>query len=310
MNSLQFKIIENKEEAKNIWEIFSPHQTIDDEWDFRDLWTKELNLPFHFIVGYDGDQPVGLLPLQLNTLKGLSPRLLEMDKPYLEFFAGIDTDDNRVFVLPGYEQYIPEFLKQINSPAVLTSLKEQINVHGNESVHYLDRFELDLSKFSDFETFLKTNLDGVSRQRLINRINKIERNYTVEVKEGTREDLEKLFQFSIDRFGERSSFHMLQRQQVYREFLKRFSVDLFTVTLNGETKAVSFCIMHNGSYISLNIGYDYSIRDISKFLVVTQIQRAMQKGCKRFDAGQGDNGWKEHFHLTKIPQYKLIISNA
>jgi hypothetical protein len=307
MSQLTFKIVSDPLQAKTLWERFSPHKTIDDEWEFRKTYTNDLDLPFHFIVGFENDTPVGLLALQLNTLKGLSPKLLQMTTPYLEFFSGIDTDDNGIFLLPGYEDRVSEFLDQVDRPAVLSSLKEPYTYNGKEAEHYLDRYELDLTKFNDFDDFLQKNFDGISRQRLINRINKIHKTYTVEIKDAKPEDIDLLFTFSITRFGERSSFNMPQRQRIYMDLLKNFDVDLFTIHLNGEPKAIAFCLMHKDSYISVNIGYDYSIRDLSKLLVVTQMRRAMEKGFKRFDAGQGDNGWKEHFHFEKVPQYKLVL---
>lgn len=307
---IRFSIIENQDEAKQLWERFSPHKTIDDDWEFRSTWIENLNFPFHFIVGFDGDKVIGLLPLQLNTGKGLGPKLLDMHEAYLEFFAGIDTDDNDVFLVPGYEQYKNDFFKQITTPAVLTSLKEPYEINDTKAEYYLDRFELDMTQFSDFENFMQKNFDGVSRQRLINRTNKLKRDYHVEIKEASENELSLLFQFSIDRFGERSSFTMPQRREVFTALAKRFPVDLFTITLNGEPKAISFSFVYNGSYTTLNIGYDYAIRDISKLLVVTQLKRAMEKGCSRFDAGQGDNGWKSHFNLKKIPQYKLVLNGS
>ncbi len=308
MSSLTFKVVCEAREAKSLWEEFSPHLTIDDEWEFRNIFTSDLNLPFYFLVGFDGDKAIGLLPLQLNTLKGLSPKLLAMSQPYLEFFSGIDTDDNRIFLLSGYENRAPEFLAELDKPTILSSLREPYSFNDVTSTHYLDRYELDLTQFNNFDDFLQKNFDGISRQRLINRLNKISKTYIVEIKDAQPEDVELLFKFSITRFGEKSSFTMPQRQRIYHDLLKKFPIDLFTINLNDEPKAISFCIMHNDTYITLNIGYDYDIRDISKLLVVTQIQRAMEKGFKRFDAGQGDNGWKEHFHLKKIPQYKLSLN--
>jgi hypothetical protein len=308
MSRLLFKVIEDPAEAKVFWDLFSPKKTIDDEWDFRDIWTKSYNFPFHFIVEFDGEKPVGLLPLQRNTLKGLSPKLLAMDVPFLEFFAGLDTDNNRVFINKEYENCIPQFLQEIKEPTVLSSLKEPCLVDGKEAEHYLYRYELDLVKLPTFESFMQTNLDGVSRQRLINRLNKIDKTYKAEIRDGGKEDLERMFQLSIERFGERSSFNMPDRQQIYRELLERFDVDLMTIVLDNEVKAVSFAIVHNGTYTTINVGYDYDVRDLSKLLVVTQIKRAMDKKSTVFDAGQGDNGWKEHFNLTKIPQYKLVLN--
>ncbi|CAN5161374.1 hypothetical protein BH11PAT1_BH11PAT1_5760 [soil metagenome] len=308
MGDVTFQTITDKEKAREIWKVFSPHKTIDDEFAFRDTWTEDLSFPFHFIVGYDQERPIGLLALQQNTIKGLGPKLLQMETSFLEFFAGIDTDDNGVYILPGYKTVIPQFYAQITSAAVLTSLKEQVKVGEREAIHYLDRYELDLTEFANFEDILQKNLDGKSRQRLINRTNRIEKSYLVEVKKATVEDLPTLFNFSIERFGERSSFHMKDRQKIYYDLFSRFTVDLFLILLDDAPKAISFGIVHNQIYTTVNIGYDYLVRDLSKYLVVTQLKRALTLGCQTFDAGQGDNGWKEHFNLRKIPQYKLALN--
>lgn len=307
MKSLTFKIITDPKEAKEMWEKLSPHKTLDDEWDFRDIWTNELHFPFHFIVGYDGDKVVGLLPLQVNTGKGLAAKHFDRSEPFLEFFGGIDIDDTRVWTVPGYEDTVVDFLKQIHSPAILSYLRDPYIVDENKASLYVDRFELDLQQYQNIQEFMQKNFDGKSRQRLINRLNKLRKTYDITITDGKEADLELLYKLSIERFGERSSFNLQQRRNVFKNFLKRFTVDLFIIKLNGESKATSYSILFNNTYTTMSIGYDAAIRDLSKLLIVTQIQRALEKGCTTFDAGKGDNGWKSHFNLKRIPQYKLNI---
>ena len=100
---------------------------------------------------------------------------------------------------------------------------------------------------------------------------------------------------------------MEHRRQLFRDLLNLYNADLFTIFIDDEPKAVSFSLMHKGVYSGLNSGYDYSVRDLGKFVFITKIQRAIELGCDVFDAGKNDNGWKEHFHLQKIPQYKLSL---
>ncbi len=97
MKSLTFKTISNKKDACILWDIFSPKKTLDDEWDFRYTFYKYLKFPLRFIVGFDNGKPIGLLPLQLNTNKGVSQKKFEAREPFLEFFGGIDTGDNKIF---------------------------------------------------------------------------------------------------------------------------------------------------------------------------------------------------------------------
>lgn len=309
MKYIEFKIVKDKTEAKKFWDLFSPHISIDDEWNFRYIWGKYLDLPLHFIVGFDNNKPIGLLALQKNHLKGLGPKLLEMDKPFLEFFGGVDTDDNKVFLAPGYEEDALQFLEQIHEPAILTSLSQQYSVGKTVSTFYLDRFMVDLNGITDINSYIDLHLSGKIRKNVKHELrrNKME-GYKVKIQNGDKNDLDLLFQFSINRFGEQSSFHMEYRRKAYREFFDYFNVDIFKVILNGDVKAIVYGIIHNNTYTGINIGYDYDIPNFGKFLFTSTIPRAVGLECKIYDVGQGDNGWKSRLHISQIPQYKLSLN--
>lgn len=308
MSNLHFTVVQNPDEARKLWEAFSPHETIDDEWDFRDLWTKELELPFYFITGYDGTEAVGLLPLQLNTHKGLGPKLLQREDHYLEFFGGVDTDNNRVLLKPGYEHCVPDFLHQINQAAVLTDLAEAYCFNGQQAVRQTDKYELDLTGITSFDAYLDRYFQGKNKGKLKNKIRYMYKTNDITIKNGDESELELLFAFSKEKHGENSSFHMEYRQRVYRNLLQRYKADLITILVGGKTKAVAYCIPYKNTYLLLNVGYDHELRDIGKLLVQAQIERAIQLGCIVYDAGKGDNGWKERFHFSKRPQYKLVLN--
>ncbi len=307
MNTLKFNVITDLAEAKTMWELFSPQNTIDDEWRFRYAFYKYLHFPLHFIVGYDGEKPVGLLPLQLNTNQGMSTVRFQMNEPFLEFFGGIDTDDNKVFILPEYQKCIPDFLQQVTTAAVLAPLADQYSVADNQATYYTDKFVVDLKGLTNLDMFLDKNFQGKSRRRLRGKINHFYKNYKIEIKKGTESDLELLFALNIKRFGTNSAFHMEHRKQLFRDLVKLYTADIFTIVIDDKPKAVSLSLVHKGTYSGLNSGYDYAMNDLGKFVFITKIQRAIEMGCAVFDAGKNDNGWKEHFHLQKITQYKLTM---
>ncbi len=310
MDNLRFRIISDLTEAKTMWDLFSPNQTIDDDWSFRYTFIHNLDLPLHFIVGHINEEPIGLLPLQYNTLKGLSPKLLNQTQPYFEFFGGVDTDDNRIFFKSGFEYLKNDFLAQIKLPAVLTSLKEEYSFQNQKSEYYLDRYELALQNIHNFDDYIDQNFSGKTRRTIKHELRNRLKADKVEVVDGDLADLELLFSYSIARFGEKSSFNMPQRRQIYRDLTKKFAVDIFKVVIDGHTKAVGYGIVHNKVFTGLNMGYDYSVPGLGKFLITSTLPRAINHGCDKYDTGQGDNGWKEKLHLKKIPQYILKLNNA
>jgi hypothetical protein len=95
-------------QAEKLWRLFSPQETIYDDWQFRALFHKYHQHELQFYVGYQNDEPVGFLPLQYNAIE-----------KHLEFWGGSYMEDNRVFIKTGFEQYIPEFYKNIPSKATL-----------------------------------------------------------------------------------------------------------------------------------------------------------------------------------------------
>jgi CelD/BcsL family acetyltransferase involved in cellulose biosynthesis len=117
-----------------------------------------------------------------------------------------------------------------------------------------------------------------------------------------------MFDLSIKRFGDDSSFNMSYRQKVFEDLYDDYETDFFIIKLNNIIKATSFALKFKDTYTSINNGYNTEVRDLAKFLAVTQIQRAFEQDFKIYDGGKGGNGWKEHFHLTKIPQYKLTLN--
>lgn len=309
LTNITFKVTSEESEANALWEEFSLSKTLDDDWNFRHIFIKNLNFPLHFIVGFQNEIPIGLLPLQQNTNFGISKKVLKTYKPFLEFFGGVDTDSNIIFLKPGFEDLQNEFLSQIKSHAILSDLAEPINFNNQTAKHYNDKFILDLTQFQNFDDFLIKNFDGKSRQRLKNRLNKLDKEFKVDIELGTIDDLDKMFEFSIKRFGENSSFNMPYRQQVFKDLYEKFETDFFVIKLNGEIKAASFAIKFKDTYTSINNGYDVEVRDLAKILAATQIKRAIEMGFKFYDGGKGENGWKEHFHLEKIPQYKLVLND-
>jgi hypothetical protein len=306
-NPITFQVINDIETARSTWEYFSPQDEIDDDWNFRYAFYKYLKFPLHFIVGYHGKKPVGLLPLQWNTGKGPTPESYEFKKNFLEFFGGDDMDSNKVFIKPGYEDLIPAFLQQIHEPAVLAPLANPYMLPKLTPEPYTTKYVADLKGMTEFRDFTTKYFDGKGRGKLNNQLNKLHRSYEIKIVDADAEDLELLFEYNKERFGVSSSFQWEYRKQVFRDLMEQYDHDVFKVMINGEKKAVSFSLLYKNTYLSMNIGYDYGIRDLGKLVVSTQFERAIKLKCDMYDGGKGDSGWKEQFHLNRVQQFMLTI---
>jgi CelD/BcsL family acetyltransferase involved in cellulose biosynthesis len=300
---IKFEVVTDLDAARAVWDALAAHSEIDDEWDFRYIFYRHLGFPLHFIVAYDGERPVGLLPLQLNTGEGPIPQSYELKHNFLEFFGGDDTDSNRVLTAPGYEHLVPQLFEQIDRPAVLAPLAEPYA----DAHQYTNKYIADLRGLGSFPDFLNRYLDGKSRGKMLQQVNRLERNNEVAVSDGTAADLPQLFEYNLARFGEASSFNYPYRRQVFADLMERYDHDVFTIKINGETKAVGFALIYNNAYLAMNIGYDYDVRDLGKYIIGVEINRAIERGCDVFDSGKGGGGWKEQFRLEQLPQYMLTL---
>ena len=302
--NLTFKIISDLEKAKEYWNLLSPHKFIDDEWDFRYAFFKRLSYELHFIVAFDSEKPIALLPLQENNLLGLMPPYYpEDDQPFLEFFGGDDTDDNNIL---GDNSLFRELTSQVKERAYLAPLDPIFENFPNAS-WYENKYFVDITGYKSYEDFLVDKWGNSSRKKILQQIRKIEREHKIEIIYDNVDDIELLAEFNIERFGERSSFSYKYRKEIFKDLAKFYPVIMITMIIDGKKSAVSFGLHYKDAYVGMNAGVSSEIPDLPKMLTLYQMGRAIELGCRIYDAGKGDSGWKENFKFEKIPQFKIIL---
>lgn len=306
--NLKFEIISDEASAKNVWDDLSPHQFIDDEWDFRYAFFSPLNYKLHFIVAYDADVPVGLLPLQENNLTGLMPPYYPNDNvPFLEFFGGDDTDDNNIFSKLQNHDMARELFSQINQRAYLAPLHPDFETFPN-AAWCENKYFVDISNYKSYEDFLIEKWGNSSRKKILQQIRKIEREHEIEIIYDDVEDIELMSTYNLERFGERSSFSFSYREEIFKQLAKIYPIIMISLKIDGKKCAASFGLHYKDAYIGMNAGVSSEIPDLPKMLTLLQMGRAIELGCKVYDAGKGDSGWKENFKFSKVSQFKIILN--
>lgn len=292
---LDIKCISNIEEAKKIWQKLSPNKNIYDDWDFRYCFYKYFNYPLRFYAGYDNGELVGLLALQYNS--GLKT---------LEFFGGSFMEDNHVFIKPGYEEYIPQFYNSIKEPARLEDIIGEDSF--TKSLDILEyKYVADISKMKNADDYLVKKFGAKSRNGLRKKIKSIEK-MNPEIVINDYSDIDALMDLNKKAFGKESSFFKPFRNEIYHD-LFNLNLDIHTLSfvINGKKEAISLAIKYKNSYVYINAGTNKNdVSNLGAYVILKNIEKAIQTGAKFFDAGLEDLGWKERWHLDKIPQRVFV----
>ena len=297
-SSLRFEIIKDLDKAREMWNMFTPRETIYDEWDFRYCFYKYFNYELFFYVGYVNDEPIGLLPLQWNP-----------EKKHLEFFGGDYMEDNRVYMKKEHKAYIPEFYGQIDRRAELNYIRGEDGF--TKQLTFKDnKFVLPLTGLASTKEYLSSYFQSETQRRMQQKVRHIEK-VGVELSNNQPEDLEKLFEFNIDYFGAESAFVWRpHHKEIFRDLLKLpFRLYLMGFTVNGVKQGVSFALLSNKSYAYISIGLKMEReKDLNTYIHLKNIETALKTGAHTLDAFTGDFGWKDKWHFHKIPQYNFNLS--
>lgn len=286
-----------------MWDKLSPHISIDDEWYFRYQFYKYLPFKLHFITGFFEGEAIGVLPLQMNTGEGLSPPYADKTQPFLEFFGGDDTDDNRVLMRPDYIHLEKQFLDNVGQFAYLAGLQKKYVYQNEESDFYENKYILSVEGLSSYGDYIEKRWEGSSRKKLRQQVRKLERENKIEVVKNDFSDIEYLAQLNKKRFGGDSSFQHEYRLKVFKDLAQIYQAEIITLYVNGQKMGVSYGIKYKDAFLGMNTGVDGSLSDLGKLLVLQQIQRAIELGCRVYDAGKGSGGWKTEFKFQPVPQY-------
>ena len=82
---------------------------------------------------------------------------------------------------------------------------------------------------------------------------------------------------------------------------------MLTFIINGTKEAVTFGIKYKNTFIGINGGArEEAHRDLGTYITVKKIEKAIESGADKYDAGIEDLGWKENWHFKKIPQRIFI----
>lgn len=291
-----YKIISDVNEAEKLWNLFSPNEEFYDDWIARSTYNKLSDSPIHFIVGYENEKPVLLLPLQWN----------EAELSY-EIFGGRFFSLNRIFAKKNYEKYFRDLFNEVKKPLFLRWLINPID--GIATNPDDGMFVLYRENMVNIEDYFNKYWKGEKKKKIKKFVRQLNERGLIK-HSNRKEDFEKLVEFNIKRFGEKSLFYRDSlRTEYFRKLIDLMNVQITSFELNGEIIAVGYKIIYNNKILGINTGINPEISNIGKYLYIDTIKTMIENNYDLYNALEGDYGWKDIYGFSLLPQYCLNLTN-
>ncbi len=319
---LVLKVFSSFDDVHAIWNKFSPNSSVFDLWNIRKSFWDGYHFNPYFLTIIKQQKSdmeiIGLLPLWFNADSRNATDLPGCDSQKYTWWGSNWPEDNLFFVKD--PEYIPLILTTTPSPIELACIKPLPEY----------QFLLDFPGFSKEEdakyyldlTHIKSVDDYLAKLKKKKRYNlKRDRkrilslNPKIIINESSH--LENLFDLSIRRFrelfpdepDEQSAFEDERRKNVFRSLRDNatdYKARIITTVINGRIEAVEFGLVHNKTYYALNSGADISnYSGIGVFSNLLVLEDALNLGCTKIDFLEGDNNWKDSWHLSHFYQYQF-----
>lgn len=293
---MHFHIEKDTKKCEELWDRYSTHRNIWDEWGVvHSLFLEKEDEPY-FIVS-----DKGLLPLWYDKL----------DNSY--YFYGGSYPEDKIFWFD--LNYFDDFISQVKGDILLFYINEeeakkiidkfpQYNSYfKNEENHYF----LNAEKLGyDIEKYLST-FNKKHRKNFLNDLKKFNE-FNVSIQKSNMEYFDIFIKYNADRFGSESDFSEEIFTTKVRNLFNYLSEDnrLISVVVRHQDKIVGieYGTIYKDIYYIINGGYDRSIKNMGKFLMFSQLKYAMETKAKIIDFLSSEPGtWKDLWNLEVEPYY-------
>ncbi|PIQ76184.1 hypothetical protein COU78_01345 [Candidatus Peregrinibacteria bacterium CG10_big_fil_rev_8_21_14_0_10_49_24] len=294
MSAISSVVVEDLEQAKDVWNALSPHESLYDEWEFRRLFYNPAKSALRFIVAKDSsNKPIALLPLQQSTIQGSLT---------LEFFGGQFMECNRLFTHPMHSELsLEDFLSVLPGNYWLDYIIPMDEFTKNLPLDDY-AYSLPIAGYTNVADFFAKKIDSDSIRQAIRKL--LLHPFTF--REGTFEDLSPMVLLLEKQFGTESLFAEPAYLAALRTLLEGdIPCDFRVLCSGGVPVSFAFSVLYAGCYYFLATATDRSAyKDIGKLIIYHVIDRAISKGCSHVEAAAGDCGWKERWEFERIPLHE------
>lgn len=298
------KILDDPEEFRSLWKRHWPDECVFDHWELRKCFADIFNRKNIFIVIESGRRLIGMLPLswlEETHCYNFFPGETWQGKTWIEQnrICAADARACRMLLenIPGELciRYLHPSVKAIYNTTLVTDEFNYAFLPGQFNY--------------SFDGYIRL-FSGKSRKRLDKELSRFDR-YGVSFRYDNFPDLDIMFALNKNTYGKYSYFYD-------ERFIKSFSalaawlrdkkmLRITSAIIGGKVAAVDMGAVWKGTYTLLAGGTHLDFPGVAKLINFHHIKWACAEkmGCADFMCG--DFGWKQRFHLTARPLYKIHI---
>lgn len=291
---MEFKICQDIEKCHQLWNLFSPNKNLFDVWDYRICFYDSSDNEPYFIVGYEGKEAVGIVPLYFVKSKN-----------QYNYFGGWFPERNSFFLKD--KSKLGQFLEQCPENTFIEGIEPAEGKYCN----FLDdeyTYFLDLSKYnSSFEKYF-SSFDKKKQKNLRRGIKNIPE---YKIYHNSVRDFDRLMELNIKQYEEDSQFNNpLIKNGVYKMTNlanKNNILEMMSLEINGKIEAVDIGIFF-GEWYSTIIGgaNNQKIPNLGKLMTVLDIKNAIAKKARFVDFFATSGYWKNIWNFDKEMLLKFI----
>ncbi len=291
----------------------SPTATFFQTREWLKIWLKHFPVEHKIIGIYEGEELIGIAPLNLVNdkvnLLGITPVLHgELVSDYGDIIA--KTSYEKIIwreILTKFKSIVLDFVRE-DSPS-LKILQEL----GGETEEVDEAPYLDLPK--TWEEYL-LSLDRHNRHELKRKMRKIENeDVTIVSSSGSLEDITELFRLMEISIEEKKRFLSPEMKAYFQDIvasgLKNKTAELMFMQKDHRNIAVTLSFIYQNDVLLYNSGFDPEYGYLSAGLILKAhlIKRAIEQNMKRFDFLRGNERYKYDLGGKKRKLYKISFKN-
>lgn len=291
---MELKIYQNINECRKLWDELSPNKNLFDIWDFRQcFYDREDNKPY-FIVGREGAEIIGFVPLYFVKSRN-----------QYTYFGGWFPERNSFFLKE--RSMLPHLLEGCPD----NTLIEGISAEEGKYYSFLEdeyTYYIDLSKYENsFEKYFSS----FDRKKQKNFKRELKNMPKYKVYKNRLRDFNRLVELNIRQFAEESIYMDESVKNSLRKMValanKMGILQMISVEVNGKTEGIDVGIAFNDWYhVVVGSSNNQKIPNLGKVMTILSIKNAIANKSKFVDFLASSGYWKSQWNFDKEMMFKFI----